>query len=205
MARLSHFLVVAALVAACSPAPKAPEAPPPAAAPAGPQPNATLQATFPDCPWGEVRAAGVSIWAFNCPTNHLVADEALPGFQLERDGHKTPVIQIFSKAADAPIDAVLDAVRKASPGPATASCTLQASPDMPDHVQFLPTGASKTAHDKFVAGKSDGPSMPCGALGPSEAGMRMFRIVSGAPDKVVVIDTGSDPQVYDPETIAASK
>jgi hypothetical protein len=45
--------------------------------------------------------------------------------------------------------------------------------------------------------------MPCGPLGPSEAGGRTFRVLDGAPDKVIMIDWGTEPPVYDPDTLQA--
>jgi hypothetical protein len=43
--------------------------------------------------------------------------------------------------------------------------------------------------------------MPCGPLGPSEAGAHAFRIIEGAPGKVVVIDWGTNVPIFDPDTL----
>ena len=201
MRRRLELLALIGALAACSPA-KAPEAPP--ATPAveeGPMPSVAATAAFPGCTWGEVRAAGVSIWSFACPKERLVADEALPGFVRESDGRRLPTIRIFAKAADAPIDAILPAARAASTGAETCAFEPAGNGDY----LLMPTGAARTAYDAFVKGASEGPSLPCGPLGPSEAGSRIFRVVPGAPDKVVVVDTGSDLPIFDVRTIRASK
>ena len=101
-----------------------------------------MKASFPACTWAEQTGAGLTISAFSCPNQKLVADEALPGFQMqqtETDGAQSryPAIQVFAKAADAPIDAVLDAVRPASPGLFTAGCVLTAGHNDPSGKTFL--------------------------------------------------------------------
>lgn len=200
MIRARHLVCIAALLAAC--APSAPQAP----APNVPQPSAEFAAVFPDCQWGEVSAAGVSIWSFACPGQRLIADEALPGFQLELGGEsetiaRSPAIRFFSKAPDAPLESVLEAVRAASPG--AEACVLEPG----EHGRFVlsPTGEALAAYQKFTRGEADGPSMPCGPLGPSEAGGRTFQILEGAPDKVVMVDWPSDVAIFDPDTLRVTQ
>jgi hypothetical protein len=153
-----------------------------------------------------VTSVDVAIWSYTCPDQRLVADEALPGFQREQtaaDGTvtRTPVIQFFAKAANAPVSAVLEAVRAASPGAETCEIEIGSHSDY----VLMPTGDAAMAYSKFINGEADGPSMPCGPLGPSEAGGRTFRMLDTVPDKVIMIDWGTEPPVYDPDTLGAAK
>jgi hypothetical protein len=212
MIRISSVAVAAILLAACSkaaPVAEAPASTEPAPAPAEktvPVPRESTEEMYgATCTWGEVTSFGMSIWSYTCPTVRLIADEALPGFQREttaEDGSimLSPVIQFYPKAADAPIGAVIDAVRAASPG--SESCDIEAGVNG-DFV-LMPTGAAMDAYSKFLEGKADGPDMPCGPLGPSEAGGRTFRIPADRPDLVVMIDWGTEPPVFDPDTLAAA-
>lgn len=199
MIRACLIAGAAALLSACAqPATKAP-------ATEAPQPSEAAMEAFPGCDWGEVRGAGLSIWSYACANDRLVADDALPGFQRElRDASgqvtRYPAIRIFAKPADAPIDAVTAAVRAASPGAET--CVIEAGAHG-DYV-LMPTGAAFEAHQKFIRGEADGPSLPCGVLGPREAGGHTFRLVEGAPDKVAAIDRGSDVPIFDADTLRAA-
>ncbi len=191
-------ILLALALAACKPA-----SAPASHAPPAPQPSLAMQESFPNCTWGEVRASGVSIWSYTCPDQQLVADETLPGFARERDGQRYPVIQLFAKPADAPIEAALPAIRAASPG--GEACVLEAFSGVEGGYQLVPTGEALVAYQAFTSGKSDqGPSLPCGPLGPSEVGARLIEIVAGAPDKVAVIDLGSDIQIFDAQTLRAA-
>jgi hypothetical protein len=196
MIRVTHLICAAALLAGCAqPAPT-----PPAAQ--APQPREDLEQAFPDCQWGEVTAAGLSIWSYACADQRLVADDALPGFQREtRDGAGqttlTPAIRVFAKAPDAPIESVLGAVRAASPGAETCEITAGSHGDY----VLMPTGAAAAAHQRFIEGKADGPSMPCGPLGPRAAGGVTFRLIDGAPDKIVMINWPSDVPIFDADTL----
>jgi hypothetical protein len=214
--RFSGLTVIAAfLFSACTPAAKdtpAGEAP----APTETSPPVTVEVPVPreslsdmhaaNCTWGEVVSAGVSIWSYACPDKRLVPDETLPGFQREdiaADGTTTrsPVIQFYTKSPDAPIGAVIDAVRAASPG--SENCEITAGSDG-DFV-LMPTGENALAYSRFLSGEAEEPSMPCGPLGPSEGGSRTFRVLADAPDKVIMIDWGTEPPVYDPDTMRAAK
>jgi hypothetical protein len=204
-----------AALAACQPAspPSAKtDAPPsaPAAADA-PAPPSGLAETFAACEWGEVRGGGVSLWAFACPNDRIVADAALPGFKREMSGVDPsgyPVVWLFTKAADAPVDAALPAIRAASKG--AEACVLEQIKDAPaGQFELTPTGEAKMRHDAFVADTLKNPTesdaLPCGAFGPSEVGMRIIREVPGAPTLVAVMETGSDVPLYDLSTLRASR
>lgn len=191
-------------LAACTPA--AQNAPP---APTAPQPSPEMQATFKGCTWGEVKGGGLSIWSFACPTDKLVGDDALPGFQREAsDGagglSRYPAIRVFAKAADAPVESVLGAVRAAAPWPEANTCAFEPAPGGGYHL--MPTGATREAWDAYVSGKSTkDPGLPCGVLGPTEAGDRVFKVLDGAPDKVVLIELGSEIQTFDISTLTVAK
>lgn len=199
--------IVALVLTACMPEP--PEAP---EASVEPQPDMTLAANFPNCTWGEVQSAGVSVWGYSCEDSRLVADPALPGIALEfasAEGPvRSPLIVLFQKAETDPLDAVLPAVRAASPGSATATCAFEEVPDMVGHYQFMPTGEARAAYDALIAPTEDaaapadgGDYLPCGEWGPSEAGMRVFTVVRGAGDKVAGIHLPSDIPHFDYRTL----
>lgn len=199
MKHAHYLLCAAALFAACSPAAQkaSPEPVPEAAAP-------ELVAAFPDCQWGEVTSSGIAIWSFACANDRLVADPALPGFQREtRDEQgqilRHPVVRIFTKPPEALLDAALDQVRAASPG--GEACTLE--PGRNGDYVFMPAGEALEAYGRFTRGEADGPSNPCGPLGPQEAGGSVFRVLEGAPDKVVMINFPSDIAIFDADTLRA--
>jgi hypothetical protein len=208
---MKSCLAIAAILAltACA---KPPEAPKPAQG---------LADTFKGCTWGEVRGKSLSIWAYACPAEfshiHLVADETLPGFGLVGDGAEagslsySPVIRTFAKEASAPIDAILPEIRKLSPGEHTDTCTLQPAKDPldPDHstrklFELAPTGATKTAWDKAAQGNAD-MAPPCGEMGVSYAGDRLFEIMPDDPARVTFIEYGSEIQIFDVTTLKALK
>jgi hypothetical protein len=112
-----------------------------------------------------------------------------------------PAIQFFLKAPEAEIGSVIDVVRLASPG----SDTCEIEPGSHDDFVLMPTGDAAVAYSKFLSGEATEPSMPCGPLGPSEAGGRTFRVLADAPDKVIMIDWGTEPPVFDPDTMSAVK
>lgn len=178
-----------------------------------PEPGAELQRTFSGCAWGEAKGAhGLSIWSFACGPQfgnvRLVADDALPGFVLEATGpegmDRRPAIRIFPKPAVEPIDAILPAVRAASTGPATATCVFEPAPGV-DHVGggdfvLAPTGDAKAAYDAAIS-SDQMPEPPCGALGVSGVGDRVFRVLAGDSESVAWIDFGSEIQIFDATTL----
>jgi hypothetical protein len=195
MIRKLNALLFGLALAACAPTE-------PPAAPA-PTPGEAAAELYADCTWGEVTSADLSIWSFACANDRLVPDEA--GFARERtqpDGQvvRNVAIRVFAKPADAGLDAIVEQVRAVSPG--GEACVLE--PGAHDDWVFMPTGEALAAHQAFVEGRAEGPSMPCGPLGPSEAGGRTFRVVDGAPDKVVMIDWGTEPPIFDADTLRAA-
>lgn len=202
-------------LSACGPAkPPQSTAPKPAQATA-PKPDASRAETFSNCVWDEVRSSGVSVWSFACPRDRLVGDPALPGFVREVEAPdgvtRVPVIVLFTKGETAPLNAVLPALRAASPGAATASCEFEELADWAGHYQFMPTGDARATYDALIAPGggtaelAEPDYMPCGQWGPSESGQRVFTVVPGAEDRVAAIDVGSEITIFDPSTLRASE
>ena len=184
-----------------------------------PVPTKTAQETFKGCTWGKVTGKGpannLSIWSYACGPEmggeKLVADDSLPGFVIESTGDqgvsRRTVIHVFPKARDAGFDSVLPAIRAASPGPMTARCELVVVPPSDDLTGRLyelePVGADKAAYDKANAVEPGEP--PCGAMGISAVGDRFFKELADDPTKVVLIDMGSEIQIFDPTTLKVEK
>jgi hypothetical protein len=195
---------------------EAPAEPADAAVPAvaDPQPSEMLQQTFASCTWGKVEGSGLAVWSFDCSAgpggSRLVADDSLPGFVIENtfegETSRSPAIVIFKKAADAPIESILDAVRARSPGPNTATCTLQPvtfEGAVPGSFSLEPTGELAARWNAFASGEADSVEVepPCGPMGPQMVGHRSFRVLEGDPTTVVLIEYGSEIQIFDPSTL----
>ena len=128
-----------ALIGACT----QPGAKPPAAPPTAVVSVLRSAPEFAACAWQEVKGAKLAIQAFACGPEqggqHIEADDSLPGFQLVYAGPPTerrPVVRTFAKLADAPLEAILPAIRAASPGPHTATCAF--APAQPTPVEPAP-------------------------------------------------------------------
>jgi hypothetical protein len=143
---------------------------------------------------------------------HLEADESLPGFVEVQNGDAGAVrevkIRIFKKAAGAPIDAIVEQVRAASPGSATATCVFEPVPATDeatgDRYNFAPSGtAKKKWEDALDGGPPADP--PCGPLGVQFAGDLYFEVLPNDPESVAFIDAGSEIQIFDPSTLRASR
>ena len=210
MKSIVSIIAILAL-AGCSPpkADKLPEAP------------KAMADTFHGCTWQTVTGKGLAINAYACGADsshiHMVADDTLPGFALVSDSGQDgamsyqPVIQVFTKAKDAPIDAILPQIRQLSPGPHTATCALVPATDPldPDHsqrklYQFAPIGADKIAWDKAEQTGGDG-TPPCGAMGIAFAGDRIFEVMPDDPTRVSYIDYGSEIQIFDASSLRIVK
>lgn len=206
--RAVAVMAMVAALAGCSPGDTRKIEP----ATSAPQPSQGMRETFSKCTWGEVRGATASIWSFACGADagnvRLVADDALPGFVIESTDAAAPgrsvAIQIFSRPADAPIEAILPAVRAASPGPQTATCAFAPAPGVDHegkpHVVFSPVGPALVAYTAALAA-DEIPEPPCGDLGVSHVGDRVFEVL--APDKVAFIEFGSEIQIFDANTLKA--
>jgi hypothetical protein len=193
---MKKLLIAAAFVlAACTP--PAPQAVP------DPEPSETARETFAaTCTWGKVEGATLSIWSYDCgPDHRLVATDN--GFTFP-DG--AVAIRAFTRAADAPIEAILADVRAASPGPHSDTCELVAKPDAEyaarEYYAFGPTGAAKAEWEAFIANPNgEGVDPPCGAMGPNFSGDRVFAVLPGHPEIVAFIEYGSEIQIFDVETL----
>jgi hypothetical protein len=182
------------------------------AAEAPPQPSAAAKATFAKCTWGEVKGETISMWSFTCGPGagnlRLVADDVLPGFVLESTDplrpERTVVVRLFDKAPDAPIGAVLEAVRDLSPGLNTPTCAFAPAPGVDhsrqDHYVLAPTGEAGKAYEAAVA-SNEVATPPCGPLGVSPTGDRYFMVAPAQPDKVMFVDRGSEIQIFDERTL----
>ena len=177
-------------------------------------PSVLAQSPFANCkPQQEVKSASVSIRAYECPNARLVVDRARDRFELvtkEPTGEQRRVVlRTFTKPADAGIENIVSDVRKQSPGPQSATCTLQPARDSrgrSDKSRFVfgPTGAAQRDWD--VVQKSGGKSRPpCGALGVQFVGDLYFMEVPDDPSTVVFLDMGSEIQIYDPATLKSLK
>ena len=166
-------------------------------------------AEFADCTLQEVKGATLSIKSYACPNARLVADDTLPGFILESGGpdgkSRRVVIRTFAKFAPDALQSVLPLVRKASPGPATATCVLKTARDSRNKAVdawfvLAPTGAAETA---WMASERKGGEVepPCGALGVQSVGDHYFTMMPDDPSTVVFVDAGSEIQIFDPDTL----
>lgn len=201
-------------LAACSQAETPAKTEAPAAVQADPQPSAAHQETFAGCEWGKVTGSGLSVWSYACPAERggvrLAADDSLPGFAIEGTGggetSRSPAIIVFKKTADAPVESLLETVRAKSPGPHTATCTLQpiAAEGVPaGSFVFAPVGDVATRWDAASSGEEGAEEMapPCGDMGPQFSGDRSFFAVEGDPTTVVFVEYGSEIQIFDASTI----
>ncbi|WP_443747890.1 hypothetical protein [Asticcacaulis solisilvae] len=184
-----------------------------------PKPPQAMDDTFKACKYMQVKGETVAMNGYACGPDfgnvHLVADETLPGFALiEGSGDAMtyrPVVRIFTKAKDAGLDAILPEIRKLSPGPATASCTLQPGGDPldPDHprkvFELAPTGAAKAAWEKTVKTGEGDATPPCGPLGVAMDGSRLFEVMADDPTRVSYIDYGSEIQPFDATSLRSVK
>ncbi len=213
MRQLTVVLLALSLAAlplsACGPR-TMPHMPGPKPVVADPQPTQVARDTFKGCTWQKVSGAHLSIWSFACGPDfggeHLIADNAIGGFDIA-SANDTPrmVIRTFDLPAGSAIDAILPAIRAASPGKDTATCALVPAPAFDAWAGKLytlePTGAAKAAYDKANAVEPQEP--PCGDLGIGPDGDRFFTVLAADPAHVVYVDMGSEIQVFDPNTLTA--
>lgn len=180
-----------------------------------------LAESFPGCTWSKVDGAGVSLWGYQCAGSKLVADAALPGITLEIDAGpkpagepgagepdiiRTPIVQLFDIADGADFVSILPAVRAASPAPGNEACAFESSASSPGWLEFRPTGELKAKYQLFIDGKANEPVQPCGELGPSESGFRLFTRLPGSPaTKAAVVYLPSDIPSFDMKSIRATE
>jgi hypothetical protein len=217
MTRWSTFAFALALaVSAC-----APEAVQTLAPLAEAQPRPEMQEAFGSCAWEQVTGVGLSVYSYACGPEHgdarLIADEDMQGFSIETavaSGHtiRTPVIRVFSKAANAPIDSIVPEIGAVSPPLDGGSCALArvdaANDPRPGdgRVRYVwaPVGRLKTNWDAANNGGVLMPS-PCGNLGVKYKGAVTFEALADDPTKVVAVTWGETVQIFDPSTISSTE
>jgi hypothetical protein len=172
--------------------------------------------TDPSCKLTQSVSVGVSAWAYVCApavnNQRLVADPALPGFQLETtaaDGTKKshPAIVVFTKAAGAPVTAISEQVAKASPPDAGVACELfdesasfgELFPGIKAHI-WIPAGE---AGKRYQADENKTRS-PCGKYGTMGFDMITFEELKGDPTKVVMLAWGQGNEAFIPTTVTAA-
>ncbi|MEZ5996123.1 MAG: hypothetical protein R3C25_10230 [Hyphomonadaceae bacterium] len=135
-------------------------------------------------------------------------DNTVPGFVREivasEGGGRAPVIRLFDIGDGAALETILLAVRAASPAEGIESCGFAPAPNHAGWFVLQPSGALLDAYNQFLRGAAESPSMPCGPLGPSEAGERVFFRLPGAANKVAFVELGSEIQPFDVSTLRAS-
>ena len=172
-----------------------------------PQPTHSTDAE--KCHWAWKTGGGLGVWAERCALDtglwEIEARDDLPGFVLTIDGsEETTVLQVFGKAADADVSAILPALRQQGSIPDDDDCVFAPAGARPAagtlaFFEIMPTGARKAAFDATPA--DDIPDPPCGDYGWSTHGIRYFMTDSRHPDRVVYIDTGQDGLMFDDTTV----
>jgi hypothetical protein len=176
-----------------------PDAPPPPFA----------QDTYGNCAWELVKGEVLGIWSYNCGPEagnvKLVADEALPGFTVirtENRGYtKMPAVRIFKKGSWSSIDAIIDEVRAASPGPHTDKCTLTRHPNDKSKYQLTPDAASAAEWEKYQTSGEGAVQPPCGPMGPQFVGDNYFQVLSDDSTTVVFVELGSELPIFDASSL----
>lgn len=149
------------------------------------------------------------MWGCQCEGFRFFADPDVPGVTLEIGmagpfAVRSPVVKLFDIAEGVSLAAILPEVRAASPAPRIAECTFVESKDEPGWQEFQPTGELMEAYQLFIDGKADGPTQPCGELGPSMGGVRYFARLPGSRSKVAAILLPAHPVPFDWKTIRAA-
>jgi hypothetical protein len=135
----------------------------------------------------------------------------LPGFWLTIGGEEqAPVIQVFSKPADADVSAILSELRERGyipdddecifvPASETTLRTVGPVPRTQTLYEIMPTGARLAQFE--ATPDDDVPEPPCGEYGWSTHGTRYFVTDTRHPDKVVYIDIGQDGMMFDQTSV----
>lgn len=198
------LLVVGGLLGACSMPGAAPgKAPREVSSTHGPTQTA-------DCQMVELAVDGLRLQAQDCRwrTGHwrVLAEPALPGLALWRDGDRqATVLQVFAKAADAPVTAILPALRAGGHIPDDPDCQpvpvspAQAAPPTQTRYEIRPFGARLRAFQATPADQI--PDPPCGAYGWSTHGVRYLLLDQRRPDRVLYLDEGQDGTLIQPATL----
>jgi hypothetical protein len=174
------------------------------------QPPMPTESSVPgQCAWHWMTGAGVGIWAERCDLVTGVwtprFDETLPGFVLTLDGaDETVILQVFDKPADAPIDAILPALRAGGYIPDDDDCVFEAAAIRPAprtiaFHEIKPTGARLAALEATPA--DEVPEPPCGDYGWGTHGTRYFMTDIRFPERVIYVNIGQDGTMFDDASI----
>lgn len=178
--------------------------------PAAAQPPMPPASSVPgQCEWQWMTGGGVGIWAERCDLATGVwmprFDETLPGFVLTIDGApQETILQVFEKPAEAPVDAILPALREAGTIPDDDDCVFEAAAIRPAprtiaFYEIKPTGARLAAFEATPA--DEVPEPPCGDYGWSTHGVRYFMTDTRFPERVVYVNVGQDGTMFDATSI----
>lgn len=161
------------------------------------------------CEWQWMTGAGIGIWAERCDLATGVwtprFDETLPGFVLTIDDvPQDTILQAFEKAAEAPVDAILPALRERGYIPDDGDCVFEAAAIRPAprtiaFYEIKPTGARLAAFEATPA--DEVPEPPCGDYGWSTHGVRYFMTDTRFPERVIYVNTGQDGTMFDDSSI----
>jgi hypothetical protein len=171
----------------------------------------TWKQTFVGCKLEDVKSSLLSIKSFNCGPEqgdvHLEADSKTSGFVEVLEGSEGPMritkIRAFRKAADAPIDAILQDVRAASPGRNSETCVFTPTTDGDDGAKRWAFAPGGSAAESWTQDEKSGDPVdpPCGALGVQFEGDLYFEVLPDDPTIVVFVDAGSEIQIFVPATL----
>ena len=173
-------------------------------------PSANAPAPAADCRAVDLSVAGLRLQAQDCQlsTGHwrVLAEPALPGLALWRDGDRqATVLQLFTKPADAPVSAILPALRAGGHIPDDEDCQpvpaspARAAPATQTRYEIRPFGARLRALQATAADQV--PDPPCGAYGWSTHGVRYLLLDQRRPDRVLYLDEGQDGTLIQPLTL----
>ncbi|MEI7970784.1 MAG: hypothetical protein WCJ69_17545 [Betaproteobacteria bacterium] len=162
------------------------------------------------CTWQQLASGPVQLRARSCryATGHwrVQAEPDLPGFALWRDNERVAtVIQWFPRLPDAPVDAILPALRSRGYIPNDAECVFRpatgpAAPRTRAYHDIRPVGARLARLEATPADQI--PDPPCGDYGWSTHGVRYFLTDLRFPEWVLYVNEGQDGTLIDAGSIA---
>jgi hypothetical protein len=161
-----------------------------------------------ECEWKWEGGVAIGFWREQCNFSTglwTVAeiDEDTYGLSItDEQGTEVydSVIDVFTKKADAPIDAILEDLTLLGIVPENAQCEFELSGSFEDHDQYtlVPFGELKDAYDAQNA--IEVPDEVCGAYGLGQAD-RHFNVYHAHPEKVVFVSNGQDGSFFDEDSI----
>ena len=153
--------------------------------------------------WQELTGAGLRLWVQSNDRIRLVADPALPGIVMVRDGDNTPrmLIRIFD-LPDNDINDVIDAL-SATPGwDKSQTCRFEEVKSPRNGVRryaLVPDGEYAVQTGKLM--KSEPLPAPCNGWGVGNSGTRYFEIHESRPDKAIFMEIGQEAPLFDENSV----